>query len=438
MLVPRKGLYLGVELWPEVTDAGAMMANLRNIAVGWLGDHVPDLAPYQKDKAMMDSIFGRWGASRLTAADNDRIESWYNDAKGPDVTVVADQHRLLIDRHEVLEFAALVDFERFRLNDPSDTWLAAAFGHQEKAVAVSIRAEMQRPEVVRSRARSVQRKVRSQIEEQLKTSDLERAEDHDLVGLAKQVEDHFAAGGEAILSKCSVILARKASAADQTYIDLLRNAYGIRVRPLAHRQFQALSETLPGSTARAARFEHDLLIPMVAHAGLSAWSDLGDDNGVLLGMVLPDLVPTLLDTEAASRRSKPPGFVVVGEPGGGKTFVLQSIAYQSVLDGKRVIMINPKTDDDLSPLHRPAARGGVRGGDGVHVRPAVRERGLRPLAVRQDHRGGGGDGRPAHHQRAQPRSGSLRGLEERPGPRRPCRGPLRRRRPRGRRQRRPR
>lgn len=349
MVVPHKGLYVGVELWPEVADAGAMMANLRNIAVSWLGDHVPNLAPYQKDKALMDSIFGRWGASRLRGADNERIESWYNDGKGPDVTVVADQHRLLIDRHDVLEFAALVDFERFRLNDPGDTWLAAAFGHQEKAVAVSIRAEMQRPEVVRSRARSVQRKVRSQIEEQLKTSDLERAEDHDLAGLAKQVEDHFAAGGEAILSKCSVILARKASTADQTYIDLLRNAYGIRVRPLAHRQFQALSETLPGSTARAARFEHDLLIPMVAHAGLSAWSDLGDDNGVLLGMVLPDLVPTLLDTEAASRRSKPPGFAVVGEPGGGKTFVLQSIAYQSVLNGKRVIMINPKTDDDLSP-----------------------------------------------------------------------------------------
>ncbi|MDQ6782787.1 MAG: ATP-binding protein [Actinomycetota bacterium] len=349
MQVPHKGLYLGVELWPEVTDAGAVMTNLRNVAIGWLGDHVPDLAPYQKDKALMDSIFGRWGASRLTSADNQRIESWYNDAKGPDVTVVADQHRLLIDRHDVLEFAALVDFERFRLNDPGDLWLAAAFGHREKAIAVSIRAEMQRPEVVRSRARSVQRKVRSQIEEQLKTTDLERSEDHDLAGLAKQVEDHFATGGAAILSKCSIILARRATTADQTYIDLLRNAYGIRIRPLAHRQFQALSETLPGSTARAARFEHDLLIPMVAHAGLSAWSDLGDDKGVLLGMVLPDLVPTLLDTEAASRLSRPPGFVVVGEPGGGKTFVLQSIAYQSVLDGKRVIMINPKTDDDLSP-----------------------------------------------------------------------------------------
>lgn len=347
--VPHKGLYIGVELWPDVGDAGSLLTNLRNAAVGLLGDAVADLAPYQRDKAVMDSIFGRWGARRLTEADNDRIESWYNDARGPDVTVVADQHRLLIDRHDVLEFAALVNFERFRLEDPEDTWLAAAFGHQERAVVVSIRAEMQRPEVVRSRARSVQRKVHSQIEEQRKTTDLERAEDHDLEGLAKQVEDHFAAGGEAILSKCSVIMARRASTADQTYIDLLRNAYGIRVRPLTHRQFQALSETLPGSTARAARFEHDLLIPMVAHAGLAAWSDLGDSKGALMGMVLPDLVPCLLDTEAASRLSKPPAFVVVGEPGGGKTFALQSLAYQSVLDGKRVVMINPKTDDDLSP-----------------------------------------------------------------------------------------
>jgi len=349
MRVPHKALYMGVELWPEMGDAGSLLANLRNAAVHWVGDQSPDLTPYLRDKAEMDSIFGRWGAQRLTPSDQDRLESWYNDGKGPDVTVVADQHRLLIDRHEVLEFAALVDFERFRLEDPDDTWLAAAFAHREKAVAVSIRAEMQRPEVVRARARSVQRKVRAQIDEQLKTSDLERAEDHELAGLAKQVEDHFASGGEAIMSKCSVILARRATTADQSYIDLLRNAYGIRVRPLTHRQFQALSETLPGSTTRAARFEHDLLIPMVAHAGLSAWSDLGDDKGALLGMVLPDLVPTLLDTEAASRLSKPPAFVVVGEPGGGKTFMLQSIAYQAVLDGKRVIMINPKTDDDLSP-----------------------------------------------------------------------------------------
>lgn len=350
MRVPHKALYVGVELWPDPTDAGSLATNLRNVAMQWMGDSVPDLRPFQRDKAHLESVLGRWGGHRLTALDNDRIESWYNDARGPDVTVVAEAHRLLVDRHEVLEFAALVDFERFRLEDPTDTWLAAAFGHRERAVAVSIRAEMQRPEVVRSRARTVQRKVRAQIEEQRKTSDLERSEDHDLAGLAKQVEDHFASGGEAILSKCSIIMARRATTADQTYIDLLRNAYGIRVRPLTHRQFQALAETLPGSTARAARFEHDLLIPMVAHAGLAAWSDLGDDKGALLGMVLPDLVPTLLDTEAASRLSKPPAFVVVGEPGGGKTFALQSIAYQSVLDDKRVIMINPKTDDDLTPM----------------------------------------------------------------------------------------
>lgn len=348
--VPHKALYLGVELWPDPTDAVSVVSSLRNVAMQWIGDAVPDLRPFQRDKAHLESVLGRWGGHRLTPSDQARIESWYNDGRGPDVTVVADQHRLLIDRHDVLEFAALVDFERFRLEAPTDSWLAAAFGHREKAVAVSIRAEMQRPEVVRSRARTVQRKVRGQIEEQRKTTDLERSEDFDLAGLAKEVEDHFASGGEPILSRCSIIMARRATTADQTYIDVLRNAYGIKVRPLTHRQFPALAETLPGATARAARFEHDLLIPMVAHSGLGAWSDLGDDKGALLGMVLPDLVPTLLDTEAASRLSKPPAFVVVGEPGGGKTFALQSLAYQAVLDDKRVIMINPKTDDDLTPM----------------------------------------------------------------------------------------
>jgi hypothetical protein len=352
LAVPHKGLFIGVELWPDAGDATSVLANLRNAAVALLGDEVPELGPYQRDRAAMDAIFGRWGAHRLTDADQHRIETWYNDGAGSDVTVVADQHRLLVDGRDVLEFAALTAFERFRLEDPEDTWLAAAFAHREGPVAVSVRAELQRPEVVRSRARRVQRRVRAQIDEQARTEDLERAEDHDLAALAKEVEDHVVAGGEAMLSRCSVVLARRATTADRTYIDELRSSYGVRVRPLTHRQFPALAETLPGSTTRAARFEHDLSISMIGHAGLAAWSDLGDDRGALLGMVLPDLVPSLLDTEAASRLSKPPAFVVVGEPGGGKTFALQSLAHQSVLDGKRVVMINPKTDDDLSPLVR--------------------------------------------------------------------------------------
>jgi hypothetical protein len=350
LAAPHKGLFVGVELWADAGAPTSLAGALRNAAAGLLGDDVPDLAPFQRDRSALEAIFARWGAHRLSDADQHRLESWYNDARGPDVTVVADRTRLLVDGGDVLELAALVDFERVRLEDPHDTWLADALAHPEGPVAVSVRAELQRPEVVRSRARRVQRRVRAQIEEQAKTDDLERAEDHDLGALAKEVEDHVLAGGEAMLTRCSVVLARRASDADRTYADELRSAYGIRVRPLAHRQLAALAETLPGSSARASRFGHDLSIPMIGHAGLAAWSDLGDDRGALLGLVLPDLVPCLLDTEAASRLSKPPAFVVVGEPGGGKTFTLQSIAHQAVLDGRRVVMINPKTDDDLSPM----------------------------------------------------------------------------------------
>jgi hypothetical protein len=89
---------------------------------------------------------------------------------------------------------------------------------------------------------------------------------------------------------------------------------------------------------------------MLAYAGLNGFSDLGDPKGSYIGVADPDLTPVYLDVAAAPARNMPPGMLVAGDPGSGKTFLCQSIALQATLAGNPVIFINPKGFDSLAPL----------------------------------------------------------------------------------------
>ncbi|HVT77879.1 MAG TPA: ATP-binding protein [Acidimicrobiales bacterium] len=349
--VPDKRLFVGVELWPSAGEGASVRGTLMAALRRGLGDDAPDLEIYERDREAIDQILTRNGARPLTAGDQNILESWYTAGNGTDVTVVAEKNQLLIDNHDALEFAAVMRFTRPEFQAPDDTWIADALTHREGAVVVSIRGELETPETTRSRARSVQRKVKFQIEEQQKTGDLDRVEDSNLAQLAKEVEDYFAQGGDPLLAKCSVVMARRARRrANETYIDVLRTQYGVEAKPLEHRQLEALAETLPCSPLRANPFNQDLSIGMIAYGGVSAWSELGDGKGAYLGLTLPDCVPCYIDPRAAAERDKPPAMIVLGEPGGGKTFTLQNLALQAVLSNQEAIFINPKAADDLTGL----------------------------------------------------------------------------------------
>lgn len=356
-VVPRKALVIGVRLWSSLAPAQplgkkSLLSQLRDRATSALNEEVPDLEAYATDRRVVSEIFRRQGASRPPSREvRAHMESWYNNGRGADATVLETKDMLYVDTTDRIEMAAVMSFDRPTFNAPDAPWAMTAATHQAPASVISIRAKLEPSSISRNRVRRSQRRVLSQIEEEAATGDLARAEQSETFQLAQEVEQFILDGSEPLLAECSIIMARRVGPdVPETYIDELRGVYGIEMKPLEHRQMVALDETLPCSSKRVNPFLHDISVAMLAYAGLQGFSNLGDRDGVYLGLVDPDYVPVYLSPLGAPAANLPPSMLIAGEPGSGKTFACQMISLQAALAGYQSIFINPKSDDTLEGL----------------------------------------------------------------------------------------
>jgi hypothetical protein len=320
-LVPTKTMLIGVKL----REANAMQAGgdglidgLKKAVAKPLGEEVPDMDRFAADRQAVGAVLGRSGGKQPTKSDMRLLESWYNLGRGTDAVIIEQRDRLVVDQTDAIEMAVVHAFHDKVNYAPYFQWVSEAEAHPEGIRVVSVRAELEPAQVARRRARQSQRRIRAQIDEEAATQDIDRPEYSDTYQLAAAVEDHFLNTNEPLLTNCSIVLARRASDADETYIDFLRNNHAIEVRPLPLRQLDALNETLPTSPKRVNPFLHDLTIGMLAFAGMHGFSALGDRNGVYLGLTLPNYTPTFLGPLEAPRRNMPPSMGIFGDPGSGK------------------------------------------------------------------------------------------------------------------------
>ena len=349
--VPHRAVFVGVKLRRSAGAGDA--ATLKGMAEGAftkaLGEAAPsDLSAWRGDIESVDTIMRRHNATLPTEEEFAQLESWFNHGQGPDTTVYEfDSHMTVGNRQ--LQIDVVRQFGRSMLSAPDAMWIADAKSSVDRPVAISVRAELEPAAVTRSRSRRAQRLIKSQIEEEQKTGDLERVENSETFHLAQQVEDYFANSEEALLTNCSILLAAPVSTADRTWRDEIRDRYGVVTVPLHQRQLPALDEMLPCSTKRINPHLQDVNIAMLAFSGLTSFSNCGDPQGMYMGLVDPDGTLAFLDTQAASELGVPPAMLVAGEPGSGKTFFLQSLATQAALSGRSVVFLQPKAADSLAP-----------------------------------------------------------------------------------------
>lgn len=353
---PNKVLMLGVRLRPSASsqDNTRLVDQAKKVAVKVLLEDVPDRGAYVKDKEFIGSLCSRFGARVPTDGERRQLESWFNNGKGPDTTIIERTTSLEVPAFDTFEISAVMRFGEMTLKSPYSQWVLEAASHPYGPKVVSVRAELEPPSVTRNRARRSQRKVEASIREEMATGDLERAEYSETFQKAKEIEDYLVSVGEPILTKCSILMARAVRSADETYIDFLRQNYGIDMKPLEHRQIRALDEMLPTSSRRINPFIQDVSISMISHAGMSGFSNLGDSGGGYVGMSLPDYTPVFLDWGGAARENQPPAMLVAGDPGSGKTFLCQILGLQAAMAGQTVMFINPKGFDSLEPFAKAA------------------------------------------------------------------------------------
>ncbi|MFM7088849.1 MAG: ATP-binding protein [Candidatus Paceibacterota bacterium] len=346
---PNKSLVLGVRLRPSVNSSHTtLLDQAKKIAAKTLLEDVPDRTAYAQDRDFIISLCARFGGRAPIGEELDQIESWFNAGRGCDTTIIERSTTLEVPAFDTFEVSAVMRFGNPVMQSPSSQWVLEAASHPHGPSVISIRAELEPSVVTRSRSRRSQRRIDASIKEEAAAGDLERVEYAQTFQLAKELETFLVDVGEPILTNCSILLVRKVRPSDETYIDFLRSQYGIEVKPLEHRQLRALDETLPCSSRRVNPFLQDVSISMLAHSGLTGFSNLGDKSGLYVGLSMPDNTPVYLEPSAAARENVAPGMLVAGDPGSGKTFLCQSLAIQSVLAGTTTIFINPKGFDSLA------------------------------------------------------------------------------------------
>ncbi|GAA2404279.1 hypothetical protein GCM10010191_10000 [Actinomadura vinacea] len=372
-LAPKRVLFVGVQLRSSLRDqatkAGrrpdslSFFKSLTDLVKESVTEDLPDLAPYQRDIETVTPLFERSDAQLPTRQELDQLESWYNLGRGPDAVIEELPTRLAVSGVGELEMSAVMRFEQPIMPSPYAQWALEAISHPGDAPhVVSIRAELEPPNLTRARARRAQRRIMSNMEEERKTQDLEKVELSETYQQAKEVEDYLAGSKQPMLANCSFVMAREITDATETYLEFLSQTYGIQMKPLEHRQIQALEETLPCSSVRVNPFLQDVNVPMVSHAGLQSFSHLGDDGGVFGGLIDPDGTPFFVDPLGAPLKNLPPVFGIFGDPGSGKTFFAQSVAVQSALNDLPVIFVNPKGGDSLYGMVDYAGNMGVSSG----------------------------------------------------------------------------
>jgi len=351
---PKKVLVLGVRLRSAVAGAGgaanSLLEQAKNVASKMLLEDVPDRGAYEKDRQFIASICSRYGGRNLSDEERRQLESWFNDGKGPDTTVIEGVTSLRVPAFDTFEISAIMRFDTQIMHAPNAQWALEASSHQFGPKVISVRAELEHAAVTRGRARRSQQRIQSSMEEEAATGELERPEYAQTFQLAQEFERFLVEASEPILTNCSILMARQVRVADETYIDFLRNSYGIEVKPLEHRQIRALDEMLPCSSRRVNPFLQDVSISMVAYAGMNGFSNLGDDKGLYVAVANPDYTPVFLDPDGAARQNKPAAMLVAGDSGSGKSFLCQMLAVQATTDGRATIFINPKGHDSLSAM----------------------------------------------------------------------------------------
>lgn len=325
---------------------------LKNTVADARGD-APDTAVWAADRSTVSGILGRAGGRAPTEEETIRLEAWWNGGHTATGLIIAEPNgrSLSCDAWpEGLEIAALVGYEHDQIDVENGLWLADAFGHSEGCVALSVKGELWPAKTIRTLMRKAQRKALAAIAEQAATGDLAREEDEEIRQAAESLENVFMNSGEPLVRHASVLFARRNSAADETYIDDLQARWGLKVKVLEHRQVEGLAEMLPCSSRSLAHYQpfgQDATVGIFAASGVGCYSRVGDESGVWLGLAPPDNSPVWLDPSGASEQDKPPAMAVLGEPGAGKTFLLQLIATQASLMGRVVVFINPKPADSL-------------------------------------------------------------------------------------------
>jgi len=378
--INHRVLLFGVRLLDSLDSTGSsgLRGIAKSVAEQWQYRTIP-VDAFDKDFARVDAALARAGLEVPTSEEFRLADAWWNHGRKPDTPFLPhlDHMHVFTDTpslraaNEVgrdrcfewadmgihvnsLTFASVTDFN-FNFEHPasfSSMWAMALFA--KKALAISVRGQVEPAETTRSELRRNYQKYQDDIEERFQAGKMRKAEQERHLANLGAVEAEYATGGTPTLIDASVVVAFSGTVGDMD--QLSGSVPGLELAALEKRQPNAWAEMLMASTVRANPNGHDLPIQTIAHAGFQSLAEVGDDpNGrradgtqettALLGFTELDKQPSYLSASAASAADGFPLMLIAGSTGSGKTMVLLWVAKQFSNQSTPVILVDPKPHD---------------------------------------------------------------------------------------------
>ncbi len=215
------------------------------------------------------------------------------------------------------------------------------------AVMVSIRGLIESSAITRKELRRQRDRYLRDIRNARAQGKLDDQQQEEMVRTLESVEGAYSTGKAfPTLVETSVVAAF--TGLGKKRLDSLGNGTAFEVAPMDNRQQLALAESWIGSPVRANPHLMDLPSATVAYSGIASLATVGDATGANIGFTVSDRQESLMSATKSSDQDVYPIGYVVGSLGSGKTLTITYLAHQYGLEGRPVIVIDPKKGSDLS------------------------------------------------------------------------------------------
>jgi len=374
--VNRRLVLFGVKLRDRVGGGGGVSAAVDSVVQVITTGTVP-MSDYDADFVAMDGLMARSGLISISSVDYRLANAWWNHGQSPDSPMLVHTDHIhvfgssdsaraaagLVERygddscgewvlpsHHTVSFGCVQDFDLPYVEESSRAAQWAGALVDAEAVCISIRGQLEPPQVTRGELRRRKKQAIDDETERSTQNKMSRSELEERLAELDQMEAAYAIGGPPALIDCSTVVAFTGMDPHRGYdmSGLAPPSSGLVLTTMTARQNTAMAETWLASPIRANPYLHDIPAHTIAASGLPNLSTVGDRDGALMGFTERDRQPAYLTAAEASETDALPIFICAGQTGSGKTlqmlFLADQFARQTNMAGQRrgVIIIDPK------------------------------------------------------------------------------------------------
>lgn len=366
----ERTILIGVELFPEAKTIKDMFSFKGQEASGDIG-YESFMKPYLTDYIGVNEILEKLGTRRLKTPERNHFIAWHNHGENVDIPIWWGEKHAIVHSSKGktrMKMYAVDSFE-YSLQIPGQEIIlnSMSAGAEEFPAICFIRTQLEPSRFTQKRAKKTIKNEEKQMQADREDGELPDEEIVEKYQGAHQLRKILQGDERPTLKETSivygVITPHDYIPTGETFKDKMENRLGVKVSELSGQQMEGFASTRPGGALELnpipnialrnflTRYaQNDYSSSLIAFSGATLDGNIGDREGFLIGRNLPNLEPHYFDPFGSKKEGRSPAWLIMGEPGSGKSHLLKTLLLQCKLNNTGCVFIHPKRDRTLKSL----------------------------------------------------------------------------------------